>query len=661
MKPIPAIRTVELLAPARDYETGRSAIDFGADAIYVGGPRFGARQGAANAVDGVARLVAYARPFGVRVYAALNTLLFEEELTEAETIARELIAAGVDALIVQDMAFRRMALPGVELHASTQTCNTTPEGVRFLERCGFSRVILERGLTLEEIQAIRAGTTVSLECFVHGSICVGFSGQCYLSRSRSARSGNRGDCMQACRQSYDLVACSEDGAEQTILAEKHLLSLRDLNLSEELEALVEAGVDSFKIEGRLKDMSYIRNVVAHYRRQLDGIIAARNDLRRSSSGRTAPDFEPNPAKSFTRGFSQYVFKGKHRDSGEQLASFDTPKAIGLPVGKVARVEREAFEMDYRAAFLEKQQPGSSASCTDLAEVVARTLAPGDGICFLHGDILAGTNVNRTEGNMIWPNRMTGIVPGMTIYRNYDHRFTALVERSRTRRTISAEAHIEIVFDSGEEEEEGGICRLILTLRDEDGNRAIAERTGCFPHAENPLRMEDMFRTQLAKSGDTIFRIEKVTLSSGCLLFVAAALLNDLRREALDRLLQLRLACSPLRRYGTEERSSPYPVEQLGGEANVTNSLAAQFYRDHGVRKIEPGFDLRRDYSGVRVMTSSYCLRREIGACLIDSPATPNDPKMAAALFGKTLFLRHGGKRYRLRFDCAACRMHLYDE
>jgi len=556
-----------------------------------------------------------------------------------------------------------MALPGVELHASTQTCNTTPERVRFLEKCGFSRVILERGLTLEEIRAIRAGTKVSLECFVHGAICVGFSGQCYLSRSRSVRSGNRGDCIQACRQSYDLAACNESGEEKTILSEKHLLSVRDLNLSEELEALIEAGIDSFKIEGRLKDMSYIRNVVAHYRRRLDGIIATRNDLMRSSSGTTEFDFEPDPAKSFTRGFSRYVLNGKHRDTGERLASFDTPKAVGVPVGKVSRVGRDSFEIDYLAAFAEMQHS---------EEAAARTLASGDGICFLHGDTLTGTNVNRTEGNTIWPNKMAGIVPGMTIYRNYDHRFTALVERSRARRTIAAEAHIEIIPDSaGEKEDQEGIaCRLILTLHDEDGNRVVAERAGCFPEAENPLRMEEVFRTQPAKSGDTIFRIEKVTLSLGCLPFVAAALLNDLRREALDRLLQIRIGRSPFRHCATEERSYPYPVEQLGGEANVTNSLAAQFYRDHGVREIEPGFDLRRDYAGVRVMTSGYCLRREIGACLMASTVPNrgetskfpiNDPEMAAALSGKTLSLRRGRKHYRILFECAACRMHLYDE
>ena len=634
MKPTPEIRTVELLAPARDYETGRSAVDFGADAVYIGGPRFGARHGAANAIDEVARLVAYARPFGVRVHAALNTLLFEEEVAEAERIAHEMAAAGVDALIVQDMAFRRMALPGVELHASTQTCNTTPEGVRFLEKCGFSRVILERGLTLEEIRAIRAETGVSLECFVHGAVCVGFSGQCYLSRSQSARSGNRGDCLQACRQSYDLVACN--GEAKVILSEKHLLSVRDLNLSDALEALIEAGVDSFKIEGRLKDVSYIRNVVSHYRRRLDGIIATRRDLRRSSSGTTAFDFEADPAKSFTRGFSQYVLNGKHRDTGERLASFNTPKAVGVPVGKVVRTGRDSFEIDYRDT---------------------RTLAPGDGICFLHGDTLAGTNVNRTEGATILPNRMAGIAPGMTVYRNYDHRFTSLVERSRARRTIAAEAHLEIVPDSEE-----NTCRLALSLCDEDGNRAAAERTGCFPRAENPLRMEEVFRTQLAKSGDTIFRIEKVTLSSDALPFVAAALLNDLRREALGRLLQLRIDRSPLRRCGTEECSYPFSAERLGGEANVTNSLAANFYRGHGIREIEPGFDLRHDYAGVRVMTSSYCLRREIGACLMASEeSSSNDPEMAAALSGKTLFLRRGRKRYRLHFECAACRMHLYDE
>lgn len=312
-------KTVELLAPARDYLSAVAAVDYGADAVYMGGAKFGARQAAGNAAEEIARAVGYAHRYGVRVHATLNTLLWDDELEEAERQARELIAAGVDALIVQDMALRRMDLP-VELHASTQVSNRTPEGARFLGEAGFARVILERNLSLDEIRAICRATRAEVECFVHGAICVGYSGRCFLSRSMSARSGNRGACSQPCRLTYDLT----DGRGHTYIAGKHLLSVRDMNLSAHLGELLDAGVTSFKIEGRLKDVNYIRNVVAFYRRATDEALAARPRLGRASVGESVPDFTPDTAKSFTRGESEYFFAG--RCAG--VASFDTPKAVG---------------------------------------------------------------------------------------------------------------------------------------------------------------------------------------------------------------------------------------------------------------------------------------------------------------------------------------------
>ncbi|MEF2792998.1 MAG: peptidase U32 family protein, partial [Alistipes dispar] len=310
-------KTVELLAPARDYLSAVAAVDYGADAVYMGGAKFGARQAAGNAAEEIARAVGYAHRYGVRVHATLNTLLWDDELEEAERQARELIAAGVDALIVQDMALRRMDLP-VELHASTQVSNRTPEGARFLGEAGFARVILERNLSLDEIRAICRATRAEVECFVHGAICVGYSGRCFLSRSMSARSGNRGACSQPCRLTYDLT----DGRGHTYIAGKHLLSVRDMNLSAHLGELLDAGVTSFKIEGRLKDVNYIRNVVAFYRRATDEALAARPRLGRASVGESVPDFTPDTAKSFTRGESEYFFAG--RCAG--VASFDTPKS-----------------------------------------------------------------------------------------------------------------------------------------------------------------------------------------------------------------------------------------------------------------------------------------------------------------------------------------------
>ena len=608
------IREIELLAPARDYTTGRAAVDYGADALYIGGTRFGARYAAANSTEEVARLVEYAHAYGVRVHATLNTLIYSDELDEAARTARELCEAGVDALIVQDMAFRRMGLP-VELHASTQVCNTTPESVRFLEACGFSRVILERGLTLDEIKAIRSATHVPLECFVHGAICVGYSGRCYLSRSQSARSGNRGECTQACRLPYDLV----DDTGRVLIGGKHLLSVGDLNLSDRLETLIDAGIDSFKIEGRLKDIVYVKNTVAHYRRRLDRIIASRTNLTRASVGTSVPDFEPDPTRSFTRGFTRYYIDGRQPAAPGKpyrVASFDTPKATGAPLGRVTGVGKDFFTLE---------------NDTDII--------PGDGICFLVRGELSGTNVNRTEGSRIYPNRMEGIVPGQILYRNYDHSFSSTVQRSNIRRKIAADARF--TWDERQ---------ITLQLHDETGIEAEATLPGPFDPAQNPDKMRALLRTQTAKSGDTIFSVRTVELPEEHPPFLLSSAVNELRRKAFDRLLQARLAAHTRPKPGTEETSVPFPVTRLGPEYNVTNPLAEQFYRDHGVTRIEPGLDLQASTRGHRVMTSSYCIRRETGQCLR----------------GKTdwhgpLYLIRGAKRYCLEFDCIRCRMHLIDE
>lgn len=602
------MRKLELLAPARDPEAARIAVDYGADALYIGGPSFGARAAAGNSLDDVARVAEYARRFRVRVYAALNTLVFEDELDEAERIARGLIAAGVDALIVQDMAFMRMGLTGVELHASTQTCNITPDGVRFLQEAGFSRVILERGLTLAQIRAIRRATDVELECFVHGAICVGFSGQCYLSRSMGPRSGNRGDCMQACRLPYDLV----DAAGNVMLRGKHLLSVTDLDLTERLDELTDSGINSFKIEGRLKDDGYVKNVVAHYRRRLDELIARREGMARSSSGRTAFDFTPDPARSFTRGGSEWVLDGGRRG----MASLETPKATGAYVGTVETVAHDRFTLS-----------GSAA------------LTPGDGICFLCGGELQGTNVNRAEGRTVWPNKMEGITKGARVFRNFDKAFETTLRQSRTRRTVTAAGSLTI---------ESGL--ITFRLQDEDGFTAETAIDNDFPIAGDWTKAHAVSQRQLARSGDTIFNITGVTVRMGNGVhppFMPVSVLNALRRSVTDKLLQERVKAPVPRLSGHEHRSYPYPAASLGGEANVTNRLARQFYADHGVGAVAPAFDLRSSLDGECVMTTPYCIRRETGQCLKERPAYTGE-----------LFLRRGTATYRLEFDCAACRMKL---
>lgn len=603
------MRKVELLAPARDLECGKAAIDYGADAVYIGAPSFGARQAAGNTVEDIAALVRYARPFGVRVYATLNTLLFDDELAQAEAFARQLTEAGVDALIVQDMAFMRMGLQGVELHASTQTCNTDPEHVRFLERCGFSRVILERGLTLEQIKDIRAATDVELECFVHGAICVGFSGRCYMSRSMGPRSGNRGDCSQPCRLSYDLVG--ESG--ETLIKSKYLLSVKDLDFSARIGDLLDAGVVSFKIEGRLKDAAYVKNVTLHYSRLLDAELARREDIARASSGRVASGLETDPGRTFSRGGTTWMLGGKRAGAG----SHDTPKAAGAYVGTVKKTAKDHFIIDTR-----------------------ETLSPGDGICFIAGGELKGTNINKAEGTAVYPNRMDAIVPGMAVFRNYDRRFAVAVESDRARRTIDVSAAVQVA--------DGG---MLVRYTDPDGNAGCASYEGRLDAASNPAAARENMRAQLAKSGGTIFNVTSVGIPEDMQLpFVPVSALNGLRREALDKLLHIREQQRPAKELPAEEPGYPYPAAGAGGELNVTNRLAEQFYRDHGVTDVKPGYDLAASLDGATVMTSAYCLRRELGACLKEGGGK-------GRLVGE-LYLHRGRTVYRLEFDCGACLMKI---
>lgn len=595
---------IELLSPAKDLDAARAAVDHGADAIYMGAARFGARRSAANSLEQIARAVEYAHQYGVRVHSTLNTLLYDSELSDAEALAHELIEVGVDALIVQDMALRRMNLP-VEMHASTQVSTTTAEGALFLEQCGFSRVILERGLTLEQIRSIREATSVELECFVHGAICVGYSGRCFLSRSSSERSGNRGECSQPCRLPYDL----KDASGRTILAGKHLLSVRDMDLSDDLESLIDAGITSFKIEGRLKDVRYIKNVVSHYRRRLDAIIARRDDLERSSFGESHIEFEPDPQKSFTRGASQYMLYGKR--SG--VASFDTPKAVGEYLGQIKRVSRAGFFIDTKG-----------------------DVAPGDGVCIISKGQIFGTNINSVEGDEIRPNRMDGVEAGAAIYRNYDHRFSLLLDRSRTRRTIDVDALLTLSAEG-----------VSLALTDCEGVSVTLRRDVKLDMSADAEKMCQTARRQVAKSGGTIFAIRSVEVQ-GSEFFAPASVISDMRREALEELRRRRLQRQLPHRIVADDGSARYPSEHITRYENVTNSLSEAFYRQHGVKSFEMPLETLPT-QGERVMISSYCLRRELGECLKESPKLRGE-----------LYIEHGTSRYRLDFDCAACCMSLID-
>ena len=598
------VRNIELLAPAKELQSAVDAVDCGADAVYIGAAQFGARHAATNSVEDIAKAVEYAHRFGVKVYATLNTLIFDDELQAAKAQAEALVAAGVDALIVQDMAYCRMGLD-VPLHASTQTACSTVEQVRFFEEVGFERAILERNLSLAEIENICDKTNIEIEAFVHGAICVCHSGRCYLSRSMSDRSGNRGECSQPCRLPYDLT----DGKGTIYINGKHLLSVTDLDLSQRIGQMLDAGVNSFKIEGRLKDRVYLRNVVSHYRRLLDEQIALRIDCRRASVGVSHIEFEPNTAKSFTRGGGTYLFDGKRAG----VASFDTPKALGERIGRVTKVVGGRFAVDSTLK-----------------------LATGDGVCFITGGEAVGTNINAVEGQWITPNRIDGIKVGTELYRNFDRLFSAAVERSRIRRAI--EASVEVVFTDKS---------ITATATDCTGVSASVTMEISTDEAKNAEKMEAVVVEQMSKSGQTIFDVVRVDVSA--VRFVPASVVATLRRELLAALEQQRVALYSHSR-GFEERvGALYPRAELTEQDNVTNAVAREFYADHGVKSIADGLDIEPTTVGHRVMVTDYCIRREIGQCLLCKPTINGE-----------LFLERGRKRYKLVFDCKKCQMSLID-
>ena len=596
---------IELLAPARDYATGMAAIDCGADAVYIGAPAFGARHAAGNTVRDIERLAEYGRKFAVRVYVTMNTVLFDEQIAEAERMARQVIDAGAAALIVQDFAYMRMGLGGVEMHASTQMCNHDAEWVNFLSDCGFTRVILERNMSFDDIRRVAGETDVDLECFVHGAVCVGYSGRCFLSRSMGPRSGNRGECSQPCRLTYDLV----DAGGRILERGRHLLSVQDLNLSDSVAELMDAGVSSFKIEGRLKDELYVRNTVAYYRAAIDRALLVRPHLRRASQGTSRVGFVPDPLKGFSRMLGRYFFDGVRRG----VASLDTPKSTGEKIGTVSRCGKDWFEM----------QEGAP-------------LAAGDGICFISDGQLCGTNVNRVERRRVWPNRMDGIRTGVQIYRNFDSAFFSVVMRGGGLRTVDVSARVDM--------DENGVR---LAVGDENGYSANSKIEMPLAEAQNKERMRSIVCAQIAKSGDTIFRVTDVKVGVE-VRFVPVSVLNTLRRETLDELLRKRMSSVPTLELKVENPAAVYPYPRVEEYDNVTNRLSREFYLSHGVREIAPPLETASDMRGHRVMSTRYCIRRETGRCLKDRTACREE-----------LYLVRGRMRYRLEFDCRRCMMNIY--
>ncbi len=604
-------RKIELLAPARTADIGIEAILHGADAVYIGGPSFGARAAAANSVGEIARLADFAHRYEARVYVTLNTLLYDEELKQVERLIGELYRAGIDALLVQDMAVLRLDIPPVALHASTQTDNRSVEKVRFLHDVGFSRVVLARELSGKEIRSIADAVPVELEVFVHGALCVSYSGQCYLSRALSGRSANRGECAQCCRLPYTLL----DADGRPLIRDKHLLSLKDMNRSDRLEALLDAGVTSLKIEGRLKDLSYVKNVTAWYRQRLDELFACRPEYRAASAGRVECFFEPDPRKSFNRGFTRYFFDGP---SEKGLGSPDTPKSLGEPLGRVLAVRGASLSVEKGAV-----------------------LHNGDGLCFLNAKgVFEGFRVNRVEGTTLYPLEKPSLTPGTMLYRNYDHLFEQQLQKKSARRRIA----VDLLFYE--------IPRgFALKVTDESGCSAVVAR--CWEKEEARTPQDDNQKKQLSRLGDTPFEARSVVISMReKSYFIPSSLLADLRREAIDRLVQVRqMAYRRPRRRG--EAAVAYPASSLSYLGNVSNALARAFYHAHGVENIEPAYECLPVEEGA-LMFTRFCIKRQWGKC-------PREKRPAQDREGwkEPLYLQYRDTRLRLEFDCARCQMRLY--
>jgi len=617
-------RTLELLAPAKTAAIGREAILHGADAVYIGGPAFGARDKAGNAMGDIAGLVEYAHRFHARIYVTLNTILHDAELEAARRLAHDCYDAGVDALIVQDMGLLELDLPPIALHASTQCDIRTPEKARFLSEVGFSQIVLARELTLGEIAKVRAAVPADtvLEHFIHGALCVAYSGQCYISHAHTGRSANRGDCSQACRLPYTLT----DAQGRVVAFEKHLLSMKDNNQSGNLRALIAAGVRSFKIEGRYKDAAYVKNITGHYRKLLDAILEERSDLARASSGKTKLFFTPNPDKSFHRGATDYFAQGRKADIG----AFDTPTFTGLELGAVTQVGDQWFEMESN-----------------------QDLANSDGLSYLHKRETAGLQANVVERKgkvwRVFPNEpmhtLKGLRPGLAISRNRDHAWEQMLAKKSAERKIG----IDAIFA----ETSGGYA---LTLQDEDGIAATACVALDKQLAQQPEQAEENLREQFDRFGSSAFELNTLTVDWTQPWFVPGSALNKLRRDAVEQLEAARLAaCVRPPRKAAVEPPAQYPETSLSYLANVYNSAASAFYAKHGVKLIDAAYEAHEETGDVSLMITRHCIRYSLSLC----------PKQARGVIGvqgtvraEPMTLVNGSEKLRLEFDCKACEMHV---
>ncbi len=608
-------KKIEILSPAKNLEQGMAAINAGADAVYIGAPQFGARSNATNSVEDIEELVRYAHLFKAQVFVVVNTILYDYELAEVKKLIYQLYDIGVDALIVQDMAIMEMDLPPIVIHASTQANNRDPQHVKFLKEAGMKRVVLARELNLDQIKEISSATDVELEFFVSGALCVSFSGNCYMSVANGERSANRGSCAQNCRLPYNLI----DGNGNTLIANSHLLSIKDLDLSDQLPNLIEAGITSFKIEGRLKDMVYVKNNTSYLRKKLDAFLENNDAYEKASSGKTHYNFEAEMDRSFNRGYTDY-FVNKRK---EKIGSWDSPKSQGQVIGKLVETKANGYVIENYDK-----------------------LNNGDGLYFMNeNNEPDGMQINVINNNIVVPNSFKNIKPGTMIYRNSDAAFNKLVEREdSTVRKIS----VKLIFT---ETAEGFQLRAI----DEDGHESISTLETKKEVAKNSESTLPNIKKNFSKTGNTPFIVDDIEIDFTENWFLPISKINEIRRVVLEQLIDIRVKEYHREEVQITKTNHPYPVSKLDFTYNVANQLARAFYKRHGVTEIEKAFELQWDPGKSRVMTTKYCVKYELGKCWRYNKDTMGEK------LTEPLTLTHGENAYKLKFNCKPCEMEIWEK
>lgn len=608
-------KKVEILAPAKNLVQGMAAINAGADAVYIGAPQFGARSNATNSIEDIEELVTYAHLFKAQVFVVVNTILYDHELEDCKKLIHELYDIGVDALIVQDMAILEMDLPPIVIHASTQANNRDPKHVKFLADAGMKRVVLARELNLDQIKDIHQATDVELEFFVSGALCVSFSGNCYMSIANGERSANRGSCAQNCRLPYNLV----DGTGKTLIANSHLLSIKDLDLSDQLPNLIEAGVTSFKIEGRLKDMVYVKNNTSFLRKKLDAFLENNTQYTKASSGRTFFNFDAEMDRSFNRGYTDY-FVNKRK---EKIGSWESPKSQGQFIGKLIETKANGY-------IIENYEK----------------LNNGDGLYFINeNNEPDGMQINIIINNIVVPNTFKNIPPGAIIYRNSDAEFNRLVERDDS---AIRKIGVHLTFS----ETSDGFQLLAV---DEDGHKSISNIEGTKELAKNEESTTPNIIKNLSKAGGTPFIIDSVDVQFSQNWFLPISKINEIRRVVLEKLIDTRIKEYHREEFQITKTDHPYPVSQLDFTYNVSNHLAKAFYKRHGVTEIEKAFELQWDPGKSRVMVTKYCVKYELGKCARFQRDTMGEKVV------EPLTLKHGDNAYKLKFNCKPCEMEIWEK